>query len=421
MKLWDLIIIGTGPSGLFCGYNTALSGKSTLILEKNLQFGKKLLIAGQGKCNLTHSGDTKSFLTKFGDNGKFLKQSLNNFNPQNLKDWFESLGLPLVLLEETGKYFPNTMSSQDVLKVMIDSCKKAGVIFKNNTCVLSTTKINEKNEDATLNSGYFKVITTNDNEVFYAQNIVIATGGMTYPQTGTTGDGYKFAKKLGHSIVTPSPCLTPIFVDNYSFAEISGISVAKVKIGLFRENILIKENRGDILFTHHNLSGPGIIDFSRYVKKNDILKINFVNMEPNEFFLLFQNYSNLNGAHSIKTFLYSLLLPKRLIQKILFIHKLDENRKIAEINKSERKIILSLSDYPFTVIRVGDVNIAMATSGGVCLQEINPKTMESKLCKNLYFVGEVLDIDGDTGGYNIQAGFSTGYTASLNISKIKNS
>ncbi|MGL4687539.1 MAG: aminoacetone oxidase family FAD-binding enzyme, partial [Fusobacteriaceae bacterium] len=231
MKYYDLIVIGGGPSGVFCSINVAASSKKVLLIEKNNKIGKKLLIAGHGKCNLTNAGDIKSFLDKYGTGNKFLKTSLNTFKPKDMLEWFEKNNLPLTLVEETGKYFPHTMKSLDVVNLLEDKLKKNKVEILVNTSITSIS-IDE-------NNNYTVEI---EKETFTAKSLVISTGGASYPVTGTTGDGYKYAKLLNHTIVQPKPALTPIYVDNYNFTELSGISFKKVSIKLFRNSILHAES-----------------------------------------------------------------------------------------------------------------------------------------------------------------------------------
>ncbi|MGL6120849.1 MAG: NAD(P)/FAD-dependent oxidoreductase [Fusobacteriaceae bacterium] len=406
MKSYDLIIIGGGPGGLFSGITVGESGAKVLILEKNSKVGKKLLVAGQGKCNVTNNGELKSFFNKYGNKGKYLKNSLNTFKPKDLINWFGKKGLPLILVEETGKYFPKTMKSIDVVNLLEKECLKNSVDILNNA-IIQELKVES--------DGKFSIKFNNEN--YTSKFLLISTGGCSYPGTGTTGDGYRYAKSLGHKIVNPKPCLTPVYVDNYQFAELSGISFKSVDIKLFRENKLVEKGNGDILLTHHNLSGPGIIDFSRYIEKDDILKLNLIKKEHAQFENEFLQNINTNGKKLLKTFLNEQHLPERFLKKFCLLNKIDETKKISEISKKEREIIISLSDYPFRVTRLGNFEIAMATTGGVSTEEINSKTMESKIKENLYFAGEVLDVDGDTGGYNIQIAFSTGYTGAQNIIK----
>ncbi|MGL4945520.1 MAG: aminoacetone oxidase family FAD-binding enzyme, partial [Fusobacteriaceae bacterium] len=271
MKKYDLVVVGAGPAGIFAAIEVAEQGKKVLLLEKNKKIGKKLLIAGQGRCNLTNSCEFKEFFMKYGNEGRFLKSALNEFKPKDLISWFGEKGLKLVLVKETGKYFPETMRSLDVLELLQKEMKRAGVEVATDQFV---EKIQEQSE------GYILVTKS---EEYFGKNILIATGGASYPATGTTGDGYIYAKKLGHKIINPKPCLTPVYVDSYPFADLSGISFSDIKIDLWREGKILKSTRGDILFTHHNLSGPGIIDFSRYILKDDILGINFLKIGGEEF------------------------------------------------------------------------------------------------------------------------------------------
>ncbi|MGL4980429.1 MAG: NAD(P)/FAD-dependent oxidoreductase [Fusobacteriaceae bacterium] len=405
MKKYDLIVVGAGPSGIFTAIEVASHGKKVLLIEKNKKIGKKLLIAGQGRCNLTNSCELKEFLLKYGDGGRFLKSALNEFKPKDMINWFKDRGMNLVLVEETGKYFPETMRSLDVLSLLEKEMRRFGVEILLDG---KPDKIERKD------SGYS--ITVGENS-YYGENLLIATGGASYPATGTTGDGYLYAKKLGHKIVTPKPCLTPVYVDNYSFSDLSGISFSGVKIDLWRDGKIYKSTKGDILLTHHNLSGPGIIDFSRYIVKDDILGINFVGVATEEFQKKIIESAGSNGKQNIKNFLLTSPIPERFVKKMLSIWEIDESKKLSEISKVERASLLQLTNYKMRVTRLGGMEIAMATTGGVSLEEINPKTMESKISENLYFTGEVLDIDGDTGGFNIQAAFSTGYLVRKHILK----
>lgn len=405
---YDLIVIGSGPSGIFCAINVAKENKKVLLLEKNNILGKKLLVAGHGKCNLTNNMELKNFIFKYGEKGKFLKTSLYLFTPENLKKWFLERGLPLVADEGSGKYFPKTMNSRDVVNLLEKECLKNSVEIKKMCPAEKIEKI-----ESLDNKVKFKVKTSQGD--YFSKNLVIATGGKSYPATGTTGDGYIFAKQLEHSVTEITPSLSPIYVDNYNFDSLSGISFKNIGIKLYRENKLIAQNRGDILLTHHNLSGPGIIDFSRNVRKNDVLKINFLDCSKE---ILEKNILEListNGKINIKKFLLKFNLPERFCLRILSLLNIKDDKKISEISKQERSKIVQLCEYPFVVTRVGGYEIAMATSGGVDLNQINSKTLESKIIKNLFFIGEILDIDGDTGGFNIQAAFSMGFLAAKTI------
>ncbi|MDW7669448.1 MAG: NAD(P)/FAD-dependent oxidoreductase [Bacillota bacterium] len=401
----DVVIIGAGPSGLFAGINIDGRKLDTVILEKNPSAGKKLLISGGGQCNLTHQGKVRDFFDKYGDKGKYLKNTLYNFTNKDLVGFFKTRGLDMEL-EENGKIFPKTRKAEDILNILLKELNKNNVEIKYNSNVLEVEYIEDKE----------KFLVTTLNNKYICRYLVITSGGKSYPNTGSTGDGFTIAEKFGHKIVKPKPALTPIYVKDYSFKNLSGISI-KVGLSLWRDNKKINETTGDMLFTHINLSGPVVLNFSRYVNSGDILKINFLPDKNKEVFKkevinILQNY----GSKYIKTFISDLNIPNRLGEKNIEISGIKKDKICAEITKEQReKLIENLTEMNLIVDKLGDYHLAMVTSGGVDLSQINRKTMESKIIKNLYFAGEVLDIDGDTGGYNIQWAFSSGYTAAKSI------
>lgn len=397
---FDLIVIGAGPGGIFTALEAASRGLKVAVLEKNKRIGSKILVAGSGKCNLTHSGKPKEFLDKYGENGKFLKGALNKFSPDKLKDFFKEKGLPLVLVEESGKYFPNTFSSLDVVNLLNKELLKKGVKLFFNVVIENIEK-----------NGELFFIKSKDSE-FYCDKLMISTGGKSYPGTGTIGEGYIFAKKLGHKIIPPQPALAPIFIKDYKFSELSGISFPQAIISFWKKDIKIIEKKGPILFTHTNLSGPGILDNSRYVEHDTQIEINYIHEKYECALKKFIEEVNINGKQSIKKYLSQYMLPERFLKFILQLLEVKEETKIAEISKLKREEILKyISSNKMEIIKVAGFENAMVTKGGVSLEEINSKTMESKIVKNLYFAGEVIDIDGDTGGYNIQGACSMGVLA----------
>lgn len=403
--LYDLIVVGGGPAGIFSAIYSAKRGLKVALLEKKNKMGKKLLTAGAGKCNLTHTGEPKDFLMHFGDGGKFLKSSLYNYKPEDLKQFFSDNELPLVLVEESGKFFPHTFSSVDVVNLLYSICKKEGVSVLENTTVLELSLIEDDN---------FVVKTHKGN--LSSKNVLIATGGKSYPATGSEGDGYPIAKNLGHSIVEPKPALTPIFVRDYSFSDLSGISFKDASLELYRDNKKIGVHKADLLITHKNFSGPLILDFSRFIRKGDTVKINFLSIKRESLEEEFLEKASFNGKQGIKRFLLELGLPERFVRKFFEVLNIKEDKKLSEISKKERSSIIGgLTEMSFEVSKLGDYDTAMVTTGGVSLKDINPKTMESKKIKGLYFAGEVIDIDGDTGGYNIQAACSMGVLAAKSI------
>ncbi|TDT72583.1 hypothetical protein EV215_0393 [Hypnocyclicus thermotrophus] len=394
---FDIIVIGSGPSGLFSAIMLAKNNKKVLIIERNEKIGGKLFIAGSGQCNITHTGNYKDFLEKYGENGKFLKRVLYKFSPQDTIDFFNKNGLKLIKRED-GKYFPETFKSIDVINLLLKE-------YKGEYRVKELVKEIKKLEN--------EFIVKTDKLEYKSKYVIVATGGKSYKKIGTTGDGYKFAKSFGHQITKIVPALTPIFVNNYIFFDLSGISFKNIEMKILKKNKIYKKVYGDLLFTHKNLSGPIIINNSRNIEKNDFLEFNFVKTDreilENEFI------DNQNNKKKIKTILLKYDIPERFINKILKILDL-EYTKIADLSKENRKKILDMfCNYRFKVSKLDSFEKAMVTKGGIELKELDKNTLESKLIKNLYFVGEVIDIDGDTGGYNIQAAISMGVAAARDI------
>ncbi len=398
---YDIIIIGAGPAGLFTSVNIS-PNTSILILEKKSSAGKKLLISGSGRCNITQSGNISDFIKHYGKNGRFLLPALNEFTNNDLIEYLETRGIKTIDIK--GKIFPASENSHDVLKLLLNESKRKKVIINYNEQVKST----ESNENG------FTIITNKDS--YFCKKLVITTGGKSYPSTGSTGDGFDFAKQLGHTIECLKPSLTPVYIKNYGFKDISGLSLENRKITLLRNNKKIEIHQGDIGFTHWGLSGPGILDLSRFIEPNDILKINLIGQNPEHLRTAINETATTNGKSTIKRFLKNYPVSENLIKIILSELDLDTTKRIGEISKILRNRLIELfCEYPFHVQRTGDFNIAMATKGGVSLKEVSTKTMESKIVANLFFAGEVLDIDGDTGGYNLQAAFSTAYLVSKKI------
>lgn len=404
-EIYDLIVIGGGPAGLFCAIHVGKEKKKVLILEKMPTLAKKLLISGSGQCNITHDGDIKSFLTRYGDNGKFLQPALMNCKNTDLISYFSSHGVPLEV-EPGGKVFPVSRNSTDILRVLIQDCHDSGVEIKTNEPV----------REVFHQDSIFHVITGNDE--YTAHHLLIATGGCTYPATGSTGDGYAFAKSFGHHIISPGPALTSVMVKNSPFSVLSGISFADLTINLIREGKKIRTHTGDLLFTHIGLSGPGILDFSRYIMPGDILQVSFLpGLKAHDIRNALIERIAASGTKQVKSLLTSFDLPDRFVRLLLEIAGIDQDLTAAHLSRTDRTTLIDLvTACPFPVSHLGGMHESMATRGGVNLSEIQSKTMESRLVSGLFFGGEVMDIDGDTGGYNLQAAFSTGYIAARTIS-----
>ncbi|KAF0201004.1 MAG: hypothetical protein FD170_3036 [Bacteroidetes bacterium] len=397
------IIIGAGPAGLFAAAN--IQSSQTLIIEKKESPGRKLLISGTGQCNFTHAGSMSDFKNHFGENYQFLSKALKTFTNQDAIEFFKAKGVNCII-DPNGKVFPVSLKAADILNALLFSCRNAGAVLQTGSGVLSIQKENDK------------FVVNTDSVSYTSDFLILATGGKSYPTTGSTGDGYRFAASLGHTIVEPRPALAPITVSNYELAELAGISFQNIEITQWRDNKKLRTFIGDIVLTHTGLSGPGILNNARYFMPGDELMLNFSNVPESEFEQQFVSQANSTGKMPISSYIKNTGIPKNLANFILLKVIGSLTRPMAEISKFQRKTLINhCCAYPFIISQVGSFKTAMATAGGVALHEINPSTMESLLVPKLYFCGEVMNIDGDTGGYNIQAAMSTAYLAAMNISK----
>ena len=406
MTKYDVIIIGAGPAGLFAAIALGCQGKQVLLLEKNNEAGKKLLLSGAGQCNLTQDGDMADYANHYGDQYKYIKKALQAFTNSDTINFFEKRGLKMETLEN-GKVFPKTRKAKDVLDLLLKECKKCGVEISYSEQV---TRIG-KNEDLYLVEA--------NGATYKADVVVIATGGMSYPKTGSTGDGYKLGTDLGHKIIKPIPALTPVEIKDFPFKDLAGVSINDLPIAIWREGKKVKVCHGDVLFTHKGLSGPGILNNARWMRKNDILCLNFIKEDDIQgFHKIFLDEIDSHGKDMIKTVLRKQNLPKKLLEAILIHIQVPEDIQCAKMNRQTRHLIMNaLTEFPLEISQMGGYHMAMATAGGIDMKYINPTTMESRINKNLYFIGEVLDIDGDTGGYNIQAAFSMAKLCADGISR----
>jgi predicted Rossmann fold flavoprotein len=394
--LYALIVIGGGPAGLFCALRAAGNGRKILLLEKNPSAGRKLLLSGSGQCNITHDGDILSFLSHYGDNGRFIKPALLNFQNRDLLSFLSERELPVVT-ESGGKVFPVSRKASSILDILVRECSAAKVEIR---CGDPALNVSSREGGFLIRTG---------RETYRSGRVAIATGGITYPLTGSTGDGLGFAQSLGHRVTEVGPALTAVTIQDYPFSTLAGISFKDVIISLFRAGRKARQHTGDLLFTHGGLSGPGILDFSRYIRAGDTLRISFLpGLDlPHVKEILIARISAA-GNRQIRKILAAFDLPDRFVRKLLDLAGIKQDQTGAHLAREARSALLDLlTACPFVVSRLGGIHEAMVTRGGVALDEINPKTMESRLVPGLFFVGEVLDIDGDSGGYNLQAAFST--------------
>lgn len=403
--IYDVVTIGAGASGCMASVVASRNGAKVLIIEKNEKIGKKLFITGKGRCNLTNNCDVDEFLNNVVNGRQFLNGAIRKFTPQNTINFFECEGLKLKT-ERGNRVFPFSDKSSDVIKVFEKLIKENDIELQLNTTV----------EDITYANGLYHIKCGN-NQIYTTYSIVVATGGKSYTATGSDGFGYLVAKKFGHKINEIRPSLIPIIL-NDNVKELEGLSLKNVECKVDIGGKKFKEF-GEMLFTNEGVSGPIVLTLSAYINKFDLSGAKmYIDFKPalSEEFLdkkLIKEF-NENSNKNLSTYLKT-LLPMSFVP--YFIKKLQIfDKKLSQINKQERKIVVSLlKRFDFSIKLLDNINKAIVTSGGVDLKEINPKTMESKLQKGLYFVGEVLDIDALTGGFNLQIAFSTGFVAGNNI------
>jgi len=404
----DIAIIGAGPAGLMAAGRASELKAKVVLIEKNERPGIKLSVTGGGRCNITNYIENyKNLSANYNYGGRFLLSAFNKFGAKEVVDFFETNGLK-TKIEKNNQVFPVSDKSQDVIKILTDNItRRNGKILTKET-VKNIIIADNKIEKIILASG--REITAN--------NYILATGGKSYPLTGSTGDVYKWLKAMGHNIISPRPALTPIIVREKYIKELEGLSLSSVKLNLYQNNKKTIDLTGDMIFTANGISGPAGLNLSRYI---DTLAGNFkIGLDFFPKLTLAELDNNLqkifanNGQKNLKNCLLT-LLSQKLTSAIINLLGLDEEKKGGIINREERQAISGLlKDWRLTVMALGDYSKAMITAGGLDLKEVNPKNMRSKIISNLFIAGELLDIDGPTGGYNLQVCWSTGYIAGEN-------
>jgi predicted Rossmann fold flavoprotein len=397
------IVVGAGPAGLFLAARlAALSAAPVLLLEKGPRPGRKLLASGSGRCNITHEGGVAEFLDRYGGKGRFLRKALYSFTNADLEAWFLERGLALET-EEGGKLFPASRRAADVLGVLLAECAKRGAEIRAGSRVRSASRIE---------GGFELELEGAAGPLLRSPLLALATGGLSYPLTGSTGDGYRLAAALGHRIVDPRPALSPVLVAGFALGELAGIGFEGLRFALRRGGRKLAEARGDVLITHEGLSGPGILDASRLMAPGDVLELEFVGMGLEAFRADFTRRCAASPRSLVKNALAESGLPKRMAELFCSLALLEEGAACASLRREAREALARMAAaYPAEILALGGYEKAMATAGGVALDEVDPATMESRACPGLYFAGELLDYDGDTGGYNLQAAFSTAAAA----------
>ena len=404
----SVVIIGGGPAGMIAAISSAKCGDNVTLIEKMDSCGKKLLITGKGRCNITNSADLNGFIENTPTNPKFLYGALNNFTNQDIIDLLEEEGVK-TKVERGGRVFPVSDKSQDVLNALLKIIKKLNVKIITNMRVAEIIVKDGKVCGVKLEKG--------DN--ILGDKIILATGGKSYPVTGSTGDGYKLAKDIGHTITEIKPSLIPLTSDDEVCKNLQGLSLKNVAIKLKDKEKIIYQDFGEMLFTHFGVSGPIVLSSSsyliRYKNIEELLKSKLITLEIDlkpalneekldaRILRDFEEIKNKEFKNSLNK-----LLPQKLIPVIVEKTKINPYKKVNEITKEERqRIVNELKNLKIIITGVRPIEEAIITSGGISTKEINPKTMESKIVKGLYFAGEIIDVDSLTGGFNLQIAWST--------------
>lgn len=427
-----VVVIGGGPAGMFAAYFAAKNGHKVTLLEQNEKLGKKLYITGKGRCNITNASDMEDLFANVCSNEKFLYSAFYSYTNEQVVDFFENYGLR-TKVERGNRVFPVSDHSSDVIATLSKALKDVGVEVKLYTKVAKLiTEIYHDEDGQTViaekKTGVLKQlikgVVLEDNTRILADAIVLATGGISYPSTGATGDGYRFAEGLNHKIVEPSPSLVPFEIQENWVTEMQGLALKNVAITIEREGKKIYSDFGEMLFTHFGVSGPMILSASASIKPaffrdfehEMTLKIDLkpaLDKEQLDKRILkdFEEAKNKQYKNSIQK-----LLPSKMIPIIIRLSGIDPDKQVNEITKEERaRLVDLLKGLPMTIIGLRGWNEAIITKGGVSVKQVNPSTMESKLVNGLYFAGELLDLDAMTGGFNLQIAWSTGYLAGNSI------
>lgn len=404
----SVIVVGGGAAGMMAALTAARNGADVLLFEKNDRLGKKLRITGKGRCNVTNDCDKNEFLQNVASNSKFLFAAISRFSTADTKEFFEDCGVPLKT-ERGKRVFPQSDKAQDIVDALENACVEAGV------------RILNKKVDSILIEGGIACGAVADGVNYSAKSVIVCTGGASYPKTGSTGDGYRFAKAAGHSIVPIKPSLVPLVARGRLCAHLQGLSLKNVAIKVkdTTSGKIVYEDFGEMMFTHFGITGPLVLSASAHLSDIESGKyVACIDMKPalDHKTLDARILSDFSECIN-KDFINSLdaLLPQKMIDAVVGLSGIDPRKKVNSITKEERESLVSLIkniEIPLEGFR--PINEAIVTKGGVSVGEISPKTMESKIVSGLYFAGEVLDLDAYTGGFNLQIAFSTATLAGEN-------
>ena len=406
MEKFDVIVVGAGPAGLLAAGRAAELGLKVLVLEKMERAGRKLLITGKGRCNVTNNTEIGEFITKVHPKGRFLRNAFSQFFSKEIIELLQKHGLA-VTLERGGRYFPTSNKAADVLNALLNWVNKLKVEIR----------CNHRVEKLVVENNTIVGIRANRKQ-FMARSIILATGGKSYPATGSTGDGYELARQVGHAIEKARPALVPVETEGPIAKKLQGLNLKNVKAVVWVNGKKAGEGFGEMLFTHFGLSGPIILTLSRMIveelQKNNKVEIT-IDLKPalDEQKLDARLIRDLNehGKKKISN-IFKFWLPSKMVPVFIDLLKLDQEKECHQVSSKERKQIrYLLKNLSFRITNYRPFIEAIITAGGIPTNEISPKTMESKIINGLYFAGELIDLDADTGGYNLQIAYSTGWVA----------
>lgn len=407
-----VIVIGAGAAGTMAAGVAAENGTNVLLLERNEKIARKVMITGKGRCNVTNNvDDVQSFIQNIPGNGRFLYSAFLSFDNRDVMDFFEDYGVELKV-ERGNRVFPVSDKAVDIVDALNRYIADSGVKRKT-----------ERVTDLIVENGKIKGVETESGNTYYSDSVIIATGGLSYPRTGSSGDGYKLAKSVGHTVTELKPSLSALVCREGLCSECMGLSLKNVAIKVYdtKKKKEIYDDFGEMLFTHFGVSGPMILSASAHMRDMEKGRYEiYLDLKPalsHEKLdaRILRDFAD-NSNKSISNVL-ALLLPKSLISPVLKSAQIKQSEKINQITKEMRKMLVdTIKSIKLTVMDFNDISEAIVTAGGIKVSEINPKTMESKICKGLYFAGEVIDCDGYTGGFNLQIAFSTGHLAGISAS-----
>ena len=407
----NIIVIGGGAAGLMAAGTAAEQGAHVTLLETNEKVGRKLFITGKGRCNVCNNCDTQTVLQHVPVNPRFLYSALGCFSPADVMAFFEDHGVPLKT-ERGNRVFPVSDKSADIIDALFAWVKRLGV-----------TIIQKTAESLAITNGRVTGVCAGG-KTYHADRVIIATGGASYPQTGSTGDGYRFAREAGHTVVTPNPSLVPLVESGDTCREMMGLSLRNVQVTVYEGGKQIFCDFGEMLFTHFGLSGPLILSASAHMRHFGSKEYRIeIDLKPAlDEKTLDKRLLGDFDKHKNSDFINALgdLLPRKIIPTVVRLSGIDPHVKVNSITKAQRASLLhTLKHFSVQVSGKRPIAEAIVTTGGVSVREINPKTMESKKCTGLYFAGEVLDVDAYTGGFNLQIAWSTGRLAGLSAAHVE--